>query len=492
MNPGNARVIDSFLFTNIAALRIALKVSVSVWGAFVIALLCGFEHPLWAMITGMISFFGAEHAQVMKKCIYQGVSTVLGGVVGLFIMSSMTQSPWMAACAMATSVFVVAALSSNSRDLNFTFCCAIFVITVHIIVLVPVVLTPTTATLLDIFIDRVGTVGAGAIWASIVSAALWPLYSSDTLRVQARRLTALAVTLSEDTLAERSVVKNHLDAVHDCMMEMEDTASHSDFEGPWGRRSASLARAMNRTVLGIADQVVQLQRRRASGTTDGALRSLEGDVSSRLSARLATLHGLLDRLTTSGRRHGKGMRPPRHHAVRNSLLTGTRSAILFLTVFSFWIATGWAYGFLIGIVPLVFSIMFAKLPHSGVLVVRALIGSLLSIPVGLVIFTLVAQAPSAVEMMLVTAGPVLFVGLMGLSSPVTFPYSLGFCLNFMIFLLPQNIPVTDAVFAIERTFAVSLGLTVLAILFNALPPLAADRSKEAATRMARLGLDVSP
>jgi uncharacterized membrane protein YccC len=480
VNPAGGRFIDSFLATNPVALRTALKVSVSVWGAFVISLLCGFEHPLWAMITGMISFFGAEHAQVMKKCIYQGLSTVGGGALGLFIMSSMTQSPLMAACTMASMVFVVAAISSNSRDLNVTFCCAIFVITVHIMVLVPVVLTPTTSTLLEIFIDRVGTVAAGAIWASIVSASLWPIFSGNVLRVQAARLYPLVVALCRDATEARAVVQGHLASLHDCMMEIEDTASHSEFEGTWGRRSAAIAREMNRVVLDIGLQVVTFHR----------LRRPEASVG--FSAGLAHLKRLQRSLDRSDREGVPGMRLPKQHAMRNALLTGARSALLFIIAFSFWTATGWAYGFLIGIVPLVFSIMFAKLPHSGVLVVRALAGSLLSIPVGLVIFVFLAGAPSAVEIILVTAGPVLFVGLMGLSSPVTFPYSLGFCLNFMIFLLPQNVPVTDAVFAIERTLAVSIGLVFLTILFNALPPLVPDRSKEASVRMARLGLDLSP
>lgn len=492
MNATGVRFIDSFLVTNALALRTALKVSVSVWGAFVISLLCGFEHPLWAMITGMISFFGAEHAQVMKKCLFQGLSTVSGGVLGLFIMSTMTQSPLLAGCTMALMVFVVASLSSNSRDLNVTFCCAIFVITVHIMVLVPVVLTPTTSTLLEIFIDRVGTVGAGAIWASIVSAALWPTFSGNVLRVQSARLYPLAAALSRDATKGRTVVEEHLASLHDRMMEIEDTASHSEFEGAWGRRSAAVAREMSRTALGIARHAVRLHRLGRQAVPDDTYRVVASEASIRLSAGLARLASLQVSLDRSDRKKERGIRPPKQHALRNALLTGARSALLFLIAFTFWIATGWGYGFLIGIVPLVFSIMFAKLPHSRVLVVRALTGTLLAMPAGLVVFVLIAGAPSAVEIMVVTAGPVLFVGLMGLSSPVTFPYSLGFCLNFMIFLLPQNVPVTDVVFAIERTFAVSVGLMFLTLLFNALPPLVPDRSKEVATRLARLDLGLSP
>lgn len=58
---------DSFLLTNKFAVRTGIKLSISVWGGLVIGLLMNFEHPVWVMITGIISFFGLDHAQVLKN-----------------------------------------------------------------------------------------------------------------------------------------------------------------------------------------------------------------------------------------------------------------------------------------------------------------------------------------------------------------------------------------------------------------------------------------
>jgi len=48
--------LDSYLLGNKAAVKTGIKISISVLGALFIALLMSFEHPVWAMITGMISF----------------------------------------------------------------------------------------------------------------------------------------------------------------------------------------------------------------------------------------------------------------------------------------------------------------------------------------------------------------------------------------------------------------------------------------------------
>lgn len=499
MNAASAPVLDSFLLTNRAALRTAAKVSVSIWGAFIISLLLGFEHPIWAMITGLISFFGAEHAQVMKKCVYQCLSTIIGGAVGVLIMASMTQSPLMVMFSVAAVVFICSTLSFNTRDLNVTFGCAIFVVTVNILVMVPAALTPTTATLMEIYIDRVGTVVAGVVWASVVSAALWPAFSAQLLRSHAGRLLELALLVCDDFDASDEKMMADLGALHSCVVDAEEAASNSAFEGAWGRRGAAIARAINREALHLASAAFALHSvHRASGepmtpglhafraslrqhghaasrgvpSVDAAFDLTEREEAERmlsLAAGLARMKALYRSLCRAERVTVQGIRVKRHYQVRNALVTGARSALLFITAFLVWSSTGWGYGFLIAVVPIVFSIMFGKLPHSEALLKRALKGALLAVPTAGVVFVLVAQAPSALEIMLVTAGPVLFLALMGLSSLTTFPYSLGFCINFLIFLLPQNVPVTDMVFAIERALGVPAGLVILLFLFGLMP-----------------------
>ena len=110
--------LHSYLLTNKRAVKLAIKVSISIWGALFFSLIFNFEHPIWAMVTGMVSFFAPDHAQVIKKCLYQCISTLLGGIVGVILMNFVAQSPLMTAVLTAFFVFISASISFHSRDAN--------------------------------------------------------------------------------------------------------------------------------------------------------------------------------------------------------------------------------------------------------------------------------------------------------------------------------------------------------------------------------------
>src|SRR5690606_22695579 len=128
------------------------------------------------------------HAQVVKKCLFQCFSTVAGGIVGVVLMNCFGQSPFMAALSVAACVFVASALSYQTRDGNITFLCAIFAVTVCLMVMVTVTLGPTSEEIYEIFVDRIGTIIVGIVWASFVSACIWPVFTSDLLRLSSGRL----------------------------------------------------------------------------------------------------------------------------------------------------------------------------------------------------------------------------------------------------------------------------------------------------------------
>jgi len=513
-------VLSSYLLTNRVAVKTAIKVSVSVWGALVIALLMNFEHPIWAMITGMISFFAPDHAQVVKKCLFQCISTVLGGLAGLLLMAFAAQSPLMIALGVASIIFVVAATSYHTRDGNFTFCCAIFAVTIAIMVMVPGFIGPTSETFITIFIDRVGTIIAGIAWAALVSAALWPAFTTDILLGACQRLAASVLDLNVAFEPGGGNLRPKLANLYASLIECEDLANHCSVEGHWGKRGARIARAMNRISIEItsesyamhqlkpeeqqaispeldkfaslvvaividqakktppnpeqlSDFIVDLQEaiRIDSETVQFTGRSLLLQKLSNMASQIKSLLTLHRALMRSERVNVKGVRIRRHLQIRNSLTTGFRSSLLFLIVFGLWYATGWTQGFLIAIVPIVFSIMLGKLPHPEIILKKIVIGTAIGIPVGLVVFVLLAQAPSAVELLILTAGGVLFLGLMGLSSLMSFPYSLGFCLSYLILILPLNTPelALSVPFAIERSLAVGIGASILALLYVLLP-----------------------
>jgi uncharacterized membrane protein YccC len=513
-------VLNAYLLTNKVAVRTAIKVSISVWGALVIALLMNFEHPVWAMITGMISFFAPDHAQVVKKCLFQCISTVLGGLLGLLLMAFTAQSPFMMALLVAAVIFVSASLSYHTRDGNFTFCCAIFSVTVVIIVMIPGFIGPTSEEFIVIFIDRIGAIIVGIAWAALVSAALWPVYSTDMLCGTSRKLVDALFHLNSDFALDDNALRSKMAAIYSTLIECEDLANHCSLEGHWGQRAAKVAREMNRVSVeivsesyalhqlqsdeqhAVARELQRLTEAAASMPLDRVRRTphemdsltefiweLNGSIAkdrmivefTGRSLLLTKLHNLALQLKSLADLYGsllraekidvEGTRIKRHFQFRNSVTTGLRSSLLFLIVFGLWYATGWGQGFLITIVPVVFSIMLGKLPHPEIILKKIVIGTAIGIPVGLAVFILLAQAPSAVELLILTAGGVLFFGLMGLSSLMSFPYSLGFCLSYMILVLPLNTPALalNVPFAIERSLSVGIGAAILALLYVLLP-----------------------
>ena len=254
------RVLDSYLFGNKLAVKTAIKLSVSVWGAFLIAVLLQMERPVWAMITGMISFFSPAHAQVLKKCIYQCLSTLLAGVLGVILMAFFAQSPLLAVLGASVLVFAGAAAAFNTRDSNFTFCCTIFAVTVCLMVVVPANFGPTSNFIISTFIDRVGTILCGVIWAAFVSASLWPVFDTDQLRRSAGRLFGSVLSLPQNFKLPAKQRKQDFAAVYAGIIEYSDLADHCDFEGMWGRRGARVARKMNLLAIRVCTHVYILLR----------------------------------------------------------------------------------------------------------------------------------------------------------------------------------------------------------------------------------------
>jgi uncharacterized membrane protein YccC len=507
--------LDSYLLGNKVAVKTGIKISISALGALFIALLMSFEHPVWAMITGMISFFAPDHAQVIKKCLFQCFSTVVGGVLGVVVMNFFGQSPFMAALAVAFIIFLASALSYHTRDGNVTFMCAIFAVTVCIMVMVTVTLGPTSEEIYEIFVDRVGTVLVGIIWASFISACIWPMFSSDLLRGSAGRLFQSVFALNTQFGADRVQFQARLSAVFGGIIELADLADHCEFEGPWGRRSAQVARELNKLAIEVTTDAYALQqiepdyeqqlaveinelqylvdliaqqaipaqselfalqsftadaRERSAQVArdDGELSMLLGKIAD-LAQHLQAFARLYASLMKAERIDVEGVSVRRHRQLSNCLITGARSATLFLMGFVFWYATDWTYGFLMCVVPIVFSIMLGKLPHPEMILKNIAIGFFVAIPVGMIVMSILSQAPSAIELLLLTSALVLFFGFMGLSSLTSFAYSLGFNISFMVFLLPQNVPSIDIGFAIERSLCMAFGTIILAFLYIWIP-----------------------
>lgn len=514
-------VLNSYLLTNKVAVRTAIKISISVWGAGIIGLLMNFEHPTWCMLTGMISYFAPDHGQVVKKCLYQCIATILAGIVGLILASLFIQAPLMLALSVATVIGISSRASYHTRDANFTFSCAIFSVTVPLTVLVPIFLGASSINYITIFIDRVGAIIAGIGWAALVSAVLWPVYTTDALRGTCQKMVDAILQLNADFTIEASLFQEKMHGIFSAVIGVADTAENAQFEGHWGRGAARAAREMNRIGIDMLSESHTLHQINdaerllispelslfsrtmgtlmPSGSNDfeydraamsDLVASLKGAIESDNDERFFTGRSLLlvklltlaDRTTKFLDLLGKlmrsepvprtkGLRIKRYVQSRNGIVQGGRTSLLFLCVFTIWYATPFKEGFLICLVPVVFSVMLGKAPKPEVLLKKIMVGVAIAIVVGTAVFSLMASAPSAVEMLVAIAAPPLFIALMGLSAPPSFPFSLGFCLGYMVLILPVNsgYTTTDAPFAIERALVVFIGAFILRVLFLLLP-----------------------
>ncbi|WP_369790399.1 FUSC family protein [Rouxiella sp. WC2420] len=506
---------DSFLLTNKFAVRTGIKLSISVWGGLIIALLMNFEHPVWVTITGIISFFGLDHAQVLKKCMAQCVATILGGLIGLIMMSFTLQSPLLTVMCVAILVFIFSGIGYNTRDMNLSFCCAFTCVTICIMVMVPVILGPTPYTLMEIFLDRVGTIIFGIFWVAFVSICFWPMYSADMLKGSTKQLIDL---LSEEIDPEKDH-KQSLLKITSLIAQIDDTAKHSTFEGNTSRNAARIARKINEMAFTVfGDSVFLLEnndkvsgdlkacfqdflsllklkhhalhaidkehselmlmgnvlREKIDHLANGSLTPIEFVFVDKLHScvkSFCTMKELQNKLFHDRKFYNSTIKVKKTFDFNNFLRNGTRTATYFVIAYFMWYITSWTYSFLICVVPIVFSIMFSRLPHADILIAKVVKGMLLSVPVGVVVYIITAQMPSAIELYIIIAGIPLFFGLMGLSSLSSFAASAGFNIGYLVTVLPENNfdYTLDISFAVVRTLAIALGVLVLQRLFVLIP-----------------------
>lgn len=506
---------DSFLLTNKFAVRTGIKLSISVWGGVIIALLMNFEHPVWVAITGVISFFGLDHAQILKKCMAQCVATIFGGLIGLVMMSFTLQSPLLTVMCVAMIIFIFSGIGYNTRDMNLTFCCAFTCVTICIMVMVPVILGPTPYTLMEIFLDRVGTIVFGIFWVAFVSICFWPMYSADMLKGSTKQLIDL---LSEEIDPEKDH-KQSLLKITSLIAQIDDTAKNSKFESNTSRNAARIARKINEMAFTVFGDSVFLLENHDKVSNDlqacfqdylsllklkhHALHAIDKEhseliqIGNALKVRIdniesgslipvefvfidklhscvknfCTMKELQNKLFHDRKFYNPTIKVRKTFDFNNFLRNGTRTATYFIIAYFLWYITSWTYSFLMCVVPVVFSIMFSRLPHAEILVAKVVKGMLLSVPVGVVVYIVTAQMPSAIELYILVAGIPLFFGLMGLSSLSSFAASAGFNIGYLVTVLPENNfdYTLDISFAVIRTLAIALGVLILQRLFVLIP-----------------------
>nr|WP_252736295.1 FUSC family protein [Aestuariibacter sp. A3R04] len=503
-----------FAFKGVIAMAMALYVSM--W--------MGLDRPYWALVSAVFLQVRPETGMVLEKTASQITGTLVGGAFALLVLYHFHAYAEIALFCLACWLWLNAGFSSLVRRVNFIYFFAMAGVTPCIIILLSMA-TPATVTSETIFLiaqARVSEIIVGAVCAMLVSLMFWPRRVETALIDQARvainqTMTYLSVELS--AFGSHDQRHTNIDSTLETLITLNDDSSAVVFEGPKGPGQSRAATVICNKILSLV-AVVQIFGRLQRNNPDllsenmaALLKKLKQDVEligsatdfdvcyniaqkqrrqwrklfdteglSPLEYRLCkTAQGLVADLVivlrafrALSRGEDSHLNAPSLKPYRDPLVainTGFRTALVFSLGAMIWVGTGSPAAILLMILPVIFSIMFARLPPA---IIRSslrgvLIGAAIAVPVAIFYaLNLIAQSSGDfVLLVMILAGP-LFLGLMALSQRAFLPYGLGFCIPFVLLVQPANnmqLPLNVS-YTASNAFAIMTGVIILYWVFK--------------------------
>ncbi|ANQ21808.1 fusaric acid resistance protein [Vibrio natriegens] len=518
-------LFNSLIFPDKQAIKFAIKGVIAMALSLYIAMFLNLDRPYWALIGAVFLQIRPEGGLVVEKGMYQIIGTLVGGFVGITILQWFAPYPEIALGLLALWLGINSGLSAMVRRQNLVYAFAMAGMTACLVCLL-VMIQPEIASsqrVFDIAQARISEIVIGVICATLVSKLIWPVKVKDGLVVNARNvinqtLGYLVIELDKNgTHQERH---HTIDSILESVTALSDDSSAVSFEGPEGLGQSRAANAIGNSVLSLLALVQifgRLQRRhpelvgevlepvldsmRTSFTQMATSRDYDecyaivqslrrkqmeyaNQVSEKtpLQKRLlkialelsAELIVLLKGYAKLSSKETTNLNAPSFQSHRDPLVgitTGLRSVLLFLVGAGLWVGTGSSSVMMIMILPVVFSIMMARLPMAILTTVlkRLLVGIVIALPLAIFYaLPLVAASSKDFELLvLILAGPY-FLGLLALANRATLPYGLGICIPFTTFVMPST-DMTRALTintTISNGMAIFVGVTVLYWIFK--------------------------
>lgn len=502
----------------------ALKGVIAMAMALYVSMWMGLDRPYWALVSAVFLQVRPETGMVLEKTASQIAGTLVGGAFALLVLYHFHAYAEIALFCLACWLWLNAGLSSLVRRVNFIYFFAMAGVTPCIIILLSMA-TPATVSSESIFLiaqARVSEIIVGAVCAMLVSLILWPRRVETALIEQARvainqTMTYLSVELS--AFGSHDQRHTNIDSTLEALINLNDDSSAVVYEGPNGPGQSRAATVICNKVLSLV-AVVQifgrLQRNNRDLLSDNMaalLKKLKEDVEligsatdfdvcydiaqqqrrqwrkqfdteglSPLEYRLcktaqelvADLVIVLRAFRALSRGENSHLNAPSLRPYRDPLVainTGFRTALVFTLGAMIWVGTGSPAAILLMIMPVIFSIMFARLPPA---IIRSslrgvLIGATIAVPVAIFYaLNLIAQSSGDFALLvMILAGP-LFLGLMALSEREFLPYGLGFCIPFVLLVQPSNSMALslNISYTASNAFAIMMGVIVLYWVFK--------------------------
>ncbi|WP_018984279.1 FUSC family protein [Salinimonas chungwhensis] len=513
LTPSRDNII--FAFKGVLAMAMALYIS----------LYFNLEKPYWAVVSAVFLQVRPEGGLVVEKTVSQITGTLIGGIFGLFVLNYLHAAPMPAMGTLAAWLALNSTLSALVRRVNFIYFFAMACVTPCIIVLLTMAAPElaTNQTIFGISQARITEIIVGALCAMTVSMLVFPKRIKTSLQAQAKTVinqTLHYVNLELDREGSHEDRHQCIDEILESLATLNDDSSAVAYEGPQGpgrARAASVISNKTLSVVAVIQIFGRLQRNHSdimSGTLSGLLDVLREDLKKIASTRdyqtcyeiaqaqrrsllkiskqservtplearlLKTAHEMLSELVlilraynTLMKGHESVLKAPEHRPYRDPLIalaTGFRTFLVFGSGATLWLYTGSPAAIMVMILPVIFSIMFARLPPIEVKAAlkKMLVGVTVAIPVA-IFFALNLLAQSSGDyalLILILSGPY-FLGLMAISQRETRPYGLGFCIPFTLLVQPANdmSRPLSVDYTLSAAIAIIIGVSILYWVFR--------------------------
>lgn len=511
---------------NRRAALFALKGVIAMALALYLAMSMQLERPYWALISAVFLQLRPETGLVIQKGIYQILGTLVGGAAGLAILAWLLPYPGLAIITLALWVAFHAGASAWVRQSNLVYGFAMAGITASLIVLLSVA-NPLGVDNLNIFhvaYARVTELVLGSLCAILVSSLLWPEKVGILLRDHARQSlnqTLQLMQLELDPASTRAARHGQMTLALMSTLAMQDDSSGAYYEGPAGPAQARAATLICHKILSLISRLRmlgQLQRYHGelfnqelqallevlrngfqqlldASQADSALQQAQRlrqqlrqlnqqqsnqapDLQRRIFQVSLELSGdLIVALEANHALHFPNevtLRPQPLAPYRDSHIAASmalRSGLLFLLSAGLWVGTASPQAILMMVMPVVFSIMFARLPIAAQVSRMTMFSAFLALPVVLfVALPLLALANGNFPLLILVMGVPMFLALMAMSQRLTLPLGLGFALPFVVLLQPGNAMTFNAAQAVNSGLAICLAMVLLTVMFRLIPP----------------------
>lgn len=495
--------LQALLAPDLPALQFAIKTVLGGGVALWLALRWGLEQPAWALMTSIIVAQPLS-GMVLQKGLARLLGTLVGTIMSVLFIGLFAQTPWLFLLALALWLGLCTASSTLLRSAwSYSFVLAGY--TVAIIAL------PALSHPLGVFdqaVARCTEISLGIICATASSALLWPMRVERQLADQARAAWNSGLHASRATLAGDALARKGLLEILGRIVAVDSQREHAWFEGRLGRQRARAISGLSQKLLMLlrisrsvrrqwqqldepkAGQLqpwmeqVQAALTAADAATLQALRpqlldaSHDPQISSAQSYCLARFALLLDTALAAGaavQAVEQGRAPVEqpasltpHRDLSLALVFGARSALAFLTVATFWLATAWPAASGAMLLTCVVCSLFASRENGAQIGMSFMRGIFLAIPVAFVIGEILLPQWSGFPMLCMAMGVPLFLGALGMAKPQIGATATSFCLHFVVLISPLNQMQFDVATFFNSAQAMVIGVGTAVLAFHLL------------------------